>query len=127
VAYLPSWILYYPIARYTHITRSPTRKLSLSLFGFLTSCAIMKTSLFWSASLFASAFAFPASLLNKDISDDQLAEITALAAKVKAEIQSNETRGNVKRLGFNADAQRVDTTGQWEYVRISPLMKQNLE
>jgi hypothetical protein len=50
-----------------------------------------------------------------------------LAAKVKAEIQSNETRGNVKRLGFNADAQRVDTTGQWEYVRISPLMKQNLE
>jgi hypothetical protein len=79
----------------------------------------MKTSLLWGASLFASAFAFPASLLANDISDEQLAEITALAEKVKIDLEAKQQHGNVKRLGFNADAQRVNTTGQWEYVRTS--------
>lgn len=76
----------------------------------------MKTSLLCGASLFSlAAFAFPTSLLQNDIGQDTLAEITALAAKITREAESKQKLGNVKR-GFNAEAQSVSITGQHEYV-----------
>jgi hypothetical protein len=77
----------------------------------------MKASLLFGAALFSLAtYAFPANLLDNDISDDTLAEITALAARITREAETNRHAGIVKR-GFNADAQRVRTTGDHEYVR----------
>jgi hypothetical protein len=77
----------------------------------------MKASFLYSATLFSLAtFAFPTNLLNKDISEDTLAEITALASKITREAETNRRASNVKR-GFNADAQRVSTTGDHKYVR----------
>jgi hypothetical protein len=76
----------------------------------------MRFSLLCSAALFSStAFAFPTNLLRGDFSEDALAEITALAAKITHEAESKRQLGNVKR-GFNADAQRVSTTGDHKYV-----------
>lgn len=76
----------------------------------------MKASLLCSAALFPLAtFAFPANLLNNDIGEDTLAEITALASKITREAETEQRFDNVKR-GFNADAQRVSTTGEHRYV-----------
>jgi hypothetical protein len=79
----------------------------------------MKVSVLCSATLFSLAtFAFPANLLNKDISEDTLAEITALAAKITRDAEAKQNGANIKR-GFNADAQRVSTTGKHKYVSVS--------
>jgi hypothetical protein len=76
----------------------------------------MKISLFCSATLFSLAtFAFPANLLKGDISDEALAEITELAAKIRRDAEAKQQSGNVKRA-FDADAQRVSTTGDHRYV-----------
>ncbi|KAH5199459.1 hypothetical protein HBI46_227220 [Parastagonospora nodorum] len=80
----------------------------------------MKVSVLCSATLFSLAtFAFPANLLNKDISEDTLAEITALAAKITRDAEAKKNGANVKR-GFNADAQRVSTTGEHKYIAPGP-------
>lgn len=71
-----------------------------------------------SAMLFSLAtFGFPANLLNKDINEDTLAEITALATKITRDAEAKQNGANVKR-GFNADAQRVSTTGEHKYVSV---------
>jgi hypothetical protein len=71
----------------------------------------MRASLICSATLFPLAsFAFP------HISEDTLTEITALAAKISRDTEVKRDFGNVKRA-FNADAQRVSTTGKHAYVR----------
>jgi hypothetical protein len=76
----------------------------------------MKASLLCGAPLFSlAAFAFPANLLQNDISQDTLAEITALATKITREAESKPKSGNVKR-GFNAEAQSVSITGEHKYV-----------
>lgn len=81
----------------------------------------MKVSLLCSATLFTLAtFAFPANLLNNDLSDVALSEITELAAKIKQQALSKRQLGTaILPPGFDADAQRVSTIGQWKYVRRS--------
>jgi hypothetical protein len=77
----------------------------------------MKASVLCSAALFSlTTFAFPTSLLNSDISDATLAEITALADKITKEIETRRQPIITKR-GFNAEAQLISTTGEHEYVR----------
>jgi hypothetical protein len=77
----------------------------------------MRASLICSATLFPFAsFAFPANLLKGDISEDTLTEITALAAKIYRDTEVQRDLSNAKRA-FNADAQRVSTTGKHAYVR----------
>jgi hypothetical protein len=76
----------------------------------------MKASLLFGATLLSiSAFAFPANLLNGDISEEALAEISALAAKITREAKTKRQLDIVKP-GFNADAQRISTTGKHQYV-----------
>jgi hypothetical protein len=76
----------------------------------------MKASLLCSATLFSvSALAFPTSLLNGDLSEEALAEINTLAAKVAREARTKRQLGIIKP-GFNADAQRISTTGEHQYV-----------
>ncbi|USP80352.1 uncharacterized protein yc1106_07626 [Curvularia clavata] len=82
----------------------------------------MKFSTLCSASLFAaSAFAFPASLLNKDISDETLAEITGLVEKIKREADVKRQLGaGIIKPGFNANAQRISTSGEHRYIAPGP-------
>lgn len=78
----------------------------------------MKVSLLWGASLFSAAtFAFPANLPKGTISEDALAEINELVARVTKEAEARQQSGLEKRLFFNADAQRVSNTGDHKYVR----------
>jgi hypothetical protein len=77
----------------------------------------MKVSLLCSATLFSLAtFAFPAALLKGDISDATLAEITALTEKIARDLEAQRSGAHVKRA-FNAEAQRISTTGDHKYVR----------
>lgn len=78
----------------------------------------MKFSTLCSVSLFAvSAFAFPANLLNNDISDETLAEITGLVEKVKREADVKRQLGvGIIKPGFDANAQRISTSGEHRYV-----------
>jgi hypothetical protein len=85
----------------------------------------MKASILCGAALFSlTTFAFPTSLLNSDISDATLAEITALADKITKEIETRRHPVVAKR-GFNADAQLISTTGEHEYVRHPTETKEN--
>lgn len=78
----------------------------------------MRASLICSASLFtAGSFAFPSNLLKGNIGEEALADITALAAKISRDAEVERGFGNVKRA-FNADAQRVSTSGKHAYVCI---------
>ena len=83
----------------------------------------MKVSLLCSATLFTlAAFAFPANVLNNQLGDEALAEITELAAKITRETKTKRQLGAaILPPGFNADAQRIDTTGRWRYVRRSEI------
>jgi hypothetical protein len=84
----------------------------------------MKASIVCSATLFSlGAFAFPANLLNNlpaDLSDEGLAEITELAAKISREVEAMETKrqlgASILPPGFDADAQRISITGEHRYV-----------
>jgi hypothetical protein len=79
----------------------------------------MKVSLVCSATLFSLAtLAFPANLLKGDISDATLAEITALTEKITRDLETKQQGGHVKRA-FNAEAQRLSTTGDHKYVSNS--------
>lgn len=81
----------------------------------------MKTSVLCGATLFFLAtFAFPTNLLNGDISQDALAEVTALAAKITKEAEAQQNFGNAKRA-FNAGAQIVSTAGKHAYVCSTAL------
>lgn len=73
----------------------------------------MKACFVFSTALLSVAAAFPANLLKGDISEDALAEITALAAKIAGDVKEKRDFTGV----FNADRQRVDTTGKHAYVR----------
>lgn len=76
----------------------------------------MKVSVLCSATLFSLAtFAFPASMFKGDISEATLAEITALTEKISRDLESKRSGAHVKRA-FNAEAQRISTTGDHEYV-----------
>jgi hypothetical protein len=66
------------------------------------------------------AFAFPANLLNNlpaDLSDEALAEVTELAAKITREVETKRQLGaSILPPSFDADAQRISTTGDHRYV-----------
>ncbi|KAI4660829.1 uncharacterized protein J4E79_005397 [Alternaria viburni] len=79
------------------------------------------------ATLFSSAvLAFPANLLNNlpaDLSDEGLAEITELAAKITraveempANLAKRQLGASILPPGFDADAQRISTTGEHRYI-----------
>lgn len=101
----------------------------ISPFRFLTSefvIANMKASIFCSATLFTWAtLAFPSNILQgdikanllkgSDISQDTLAEITALSEKIARDLETRSQGGHVKRA-FNAEAQRISITGDHKYV-----------
>ena len=82
---------------------------------------IMKVSLLCSATFFTLAtFAFPANILDNELGDEALAEITELAAKITREAKTKRQLGAaILPPGFNADAQRISTTGRWRYVSKS--------
>jgi hypothetical protein len=86
----------------------------------------MKASIFCSATLFTWAtLAFPSNILQgdiktnllkgSDISQDTLAEITALSEKIARDLETKSQGGHVKRA-FNAEAQRISITGDHKYV-----------
>lgn len=76
----------------------------------------MKVSVLCGATLFSLAtFAFPASMLKGDISDATLAEITALTERIARDLESKRSGAHVKRA-FDAEAQRISTTGDHKYV-----------
>jgi hypothetical protein len=103
----------------------------------LLSVATMKASILCSVALFSwAAFAFPANLLNNfpaDLSDEALAEVTELAAKITREVETKRQLGaSILPPGFDADAQRISTTGDHRYVCQNPevdscLMQQSLK
>ncbi|PZC88200.1 Peroxidase-2 domain containing protein, partial [Pyrenophora tritici-repentis] len=82
----------------------------------------MKLSLLCSATLFTLAtYAFPANLLNNDLSAEALAEITEIAAKITREAETKRQLGaSILPPGFDADAQRISTTGKWRYIPPGP-------
>jgi hypothetical protein len=80
----------------------------------------MKASLLCGATLFTAAtFAFPANLSKGDLSEDALAEITTLMARLTKETEAQPRRTVEKRLSFDAEAQRVSITGAHKYVRMT--------
>ncbi|CAN9089997.1 unnamed protein product [Alternaria alternata] len=80
----------------------------------------MKVSVLCGAILFSLAtFAFPASMLKGDISDATLAEITALTERIARDLESKRSGAHVKRA-FDAEAQRISTTGDHKYIAPGP-------
>ncbi|CAN9232564.1 unnamed protein product [Alternaria alternata] len=80
----------------------------------------MKFSVLCGATLFSLAtFAFPASMLKGDISDATLAEITALTERIARDLESKRSGAHVKRA-FDAEAQRISTTGDHKYIAPGP-------
>lgn len=87
----------------------------------------MKASTLFTVTLFSwAAVAFPANLLNNlpaDLSDEGLAEITELAAKITraveempANLAKRQLGASILPPGFDADAQRISITGEHRYV-----------
>jgi hypothetical protein len=75
----------------------------------------MRASLIYTATLFSlGCLSFPTTITG-DISEDTLAEYVALAEKITREAEVK--RGSSSKRAFNADAQRIDTTGEHAYVR----------
>ncbi|EUC31640.1 hypothetical protein COCCADRAFT_6478 [Bipolaris zeicola 26-R-13] len=80
----------------------------------------MKASVLCSATLFSLAtFAFPASMLKGDISRTTLVEITALTERISRDLESKRSGAHVKRA-FNAEAQRISTSGDHRYIAPGP-------
>jgi hypothetical protein len=80
----------------------------------------MKFSVLCGTTLFSLAtFAFPASMLKGDISDATLAEITALTERIARDLESKRSGAHVKRA-FDAEAQRISTTGDHKYIAPGP-------
>ena len=80
----------------------------------------MKASLLFSTLFTLRAFAFPSALLKGDISSAELQKITELAEKISTASRKRQLGLNILDLGFDAETQRVDTTGEHEYVRPHP-------
>jgi hypothetical protein len=83
----------------------------------------MKVSLLLSSLFGLQALAFPTlgsvSSKLKDISDEDLAKITELADKISVDIKKRQLGLDLLPVvGFDPVAQKVDTTGQYEYVSI---------
>jgi hypothetical protein len=81
----------------------------------------MKGSILCSIALFSWAvFAFPANLLNNlpaDLSDEALAEVTELAAKITREIETKrQPSASILPPVFDANAQRISMTGDHRHV-----------
>lgn len=68
----------------------------------------------------APALAFPADLLGggrRDLDLAELAKITELAGRISADLKEKRQIGlDIVTPRFDADAQRVDTTGKHEWV-----------
>ncbi|KAI4593977.1 hypothetical protein KJ359_008765 [Pestalotiopsis sp. 9143b] len=82
----------------------------------------MRLSLFSGVALLAlRATAFPASALNSDLSEEDLARINDLAAKITADVKAKRIAGiDAIKPGFDADAQRPDTTGDHAWIAPGP-------
>ena len=76
----------------------------------------MKSSFIFSTLFCLQALAFPASLLNGDISAAELQKITDLAEKIAHQSKKRQAGLDILNVGFDAGAQRVDTTGNHAYV-----------
>ena len=71
----------------------------------------MRIPIIFSAILFSlPCFSFPANL--RDISEETLAEYTALAARISSQLEAKRDPG---KRAFS-DAQRISTTGEHAYV-----------
>lgn len=111
-------MLYMSLQLCAHFASHPNSTLCLTNLSLSLFPSTMKVSLFYSATLFSLAtFAFPASLLKKDISAEQLAEITALVDRITKEAGISTRLG--ARASFDAEAQHVSTTGDHAYVSLS--------
>jgi hypothetical protein len=64
-------------------------------------------------------------MLKGDISKTTLAEITALTERISRDLESRRSGAHVKRA-FNAEAQRISTTGDHKYVS-GPIELHNME
>lgn len=69
----------------------------------------------------APTLAFPAELLRgRDLGLAELTKITELADRISADLKEKRQIGlDIVPPGFDADAQRVDTTGKHEFVSIA--------
>lgn len=76
----------------------------------------MRVSFLSLAAFVLPAFAFPSALLKGDISGEELQKITELAQKIAHTSRKRQAGLKVLDVGFDAEAQRVDTTGEHEYV-----------
>jgi hypothetical protein len=89
----------------------------------------MKTSTLTSVVLFSLAtFAFPSNLLKNDallntdafLDKDALLEIDALVAKIRRESKTKRQLDLISKPGFDANAQRVSTSGKHQYIAPGP-------
>ncbi|ETS73861.1 hypothetical protein PFICI_14807 [Pestalotiopsis fici W106-1] len=82
----------------------------------------MRLSLFSGIALSAlCATAFPTSVINSDLSNEDLARINDLAAKISADVKAKRVAGiDAIKPGFDADAQRIDTTGDHAWIAPGP-------
>jgi hypothetical protein len=76
----------------------------------------MKASLFLSTVFAFQAFAFPAALLNGGLSAEDLAKITELALNISAQHEKRQLGLGIFEPGFDAKAQKIETTGTHAYV-----------
>jgi hypothetical protein len=77
---------------------------------------MMKTLLLFSTFFALQAFAFPSALLRYDLSSVELQRITELADKIATASRKRQAGLDILNVGFDADAQKVDTSGEHEYV-----------
>ena len=98
----------------------PGSQLQVPVYHLFTSrifIATMKIALICSVALFLPVFASPTKLVNTDISEDTLNEITALLANITNQANTKRQLGlGITKTGFNADAQRVSNSGKYRYV-----------
>lgn len=81
----------------------------------------MRASFLSLAAFVLPALAFPSALLKGDISQAELKKITELAEKITSTSQKRQAGLNIVDVGFDAEAQRVDTSGEHEYVGARSL------
>lgn len=76
----------------------------------------MRVSLLVTTLFGVQTFAFPTALMNGDVSAVELSRITQLADKIAAESRKRQAGLGLIDVGFDAKAQKVDTSGQHAYV-----------
>ena len=67
------------------------------------------------------SLAFPAALMNEEVSAAELSRITELADKIAAESRKRQAGLGIVDVGFDAKAQKVDTSGKHAYVSPLPI------